>query len=91
MLIDASSSADIEIEGACNSIEVDASSSADIEANELTCRSASIDASSSADVSVYASESVMAHASSGGDIYVAGKPQVRDVSKSSGGDVDFSS
>ena len=90
-LVDASSSADVVLKGACASIEIDASSSADIEANKLTCQSATVSASSSADVSVYASDSVQAHASSGGDVYVAGSPAVRDISRSSGGDVDFGS
>lgn len=90
-VIDASSSADVELKGACAAIDIEASSSADVGAKELKCRSASVSASSSGDVSVYASESVQAHASSGGDIYVSGSPAARDVSKSSGGDVDFNS
>lgn len=90
-LIQASSSADVELSGHCSSIKVDASSSADVDANGLTCLAATVMASSSADVSVSASESVKAQASSGGDIYVSGSPAVRDVSRSSGGDIDFGS
>lgn len=90
-VVDASSSADVELTGACSTIRVDASSSADIEADKLTCRSATVSVSSSADVGVYASESVEADASSGGDVYIAGSPAARDVTKSSGGDVDFRS
>ena len=90
-LIQASSSADVELSGQCSSIKVDASSSADVDANGLTCLTATVMASSSADVSVSASESVKAQASSGGDIYVSGSPAVRDVSRSSGGDIDFGS
>jgi hypothetical protein len=90
-VVEASSSADVELAGQCASIEVEASSSADVDANELNCKSAQITASSSADVSVHASEEVTARASSGGDIYVSGSPPIRDISKSSGGDVDFGS
>ena len=90
-VIDASSSADVELEGACASIDIDASSSADIDADDLSCRTAEVSASSGADVGIYASESVQAHASSGGDISVSGNPQVRNVTRSSGGDIDFDS
>ena len=90
-IIEASSSADIELSGSCANIEVEASSSADVEAHELSCSSADIHASSSADVSVHVSDAVTARASSGGDIYVSGNPPMRDISKSSGGDVEFGS
>lgn len=90
-LIKASSSADIELSGQCASIEIEASSSADVDGKDLACRDAKVVASSSADVSVFASESVEARASSGGDIYISGSPAVRDISRSSGGDVDFGS
>lgn|GEM_PF-302562 len=90
-MVDASSSADVELEGACGTIEVEASSSADVDAAKLTCRAATVAASSSGDVSVHATESIEAQASSGGDVYVTGNPASRDISKSSGGDVDFAS
>jgi hypothetical protein len=90
-LVEASSSADVELSGQCTSIKVEASSSADVDANGLTCLSAKIMASSSADISVSASESVEARASSGGDIYISGSPEIRDVSLSSGGDIEFGS
>ncbi len=89
--IQASSSADIELSGQCASIEVDASSSADVDADELACHDAIVGASSGADVSVFASESIEARASSGGDINVSGTPALRNISRSSGGDVDFGS
>lgn len=87
--IKASSSADVELAGKCTSISVEASSSAEVEANALKCKEANVTASSSADVSVYAADEVTAQASSSGDIYVAGSPSIRDVSTSSGGDIDF--
>ncbi|MEZ6011031.1 MAG: DUF2807 domain-containing protein [Hyphomonas sp.] len=90
-VVDASSSADVEMEGACATIEIEASSSADVDANELICREATVAASSSGDVSVHASDVIKAHASSSGDISVSGSPATRDVTKSSGGDIDFNS
>jgi len=90
-VVDASSSADVEMEGACATIEIEASSSADVDAHELMCREATVAASSSGDVSVHASDVIKAHASSSGDISVSGSPATRDVTKSSGGDIDFNS
>ncbi|MEZ6000703.1 GIN domain-containing protein [Hyphomonas sp.] len=90
-LIQTSSSADLELKGQCASIKVEASSSADVDANDLTCRSADVTASSSADVSVTATDSIVARATSSGDIYVSGSPVHRDITRSSGGDIDFGS
>ncbi len=87
--IDASSSADVELSGTCQALAISASSSADVEARDLQCATGEIRASSGADISAYLSESVEARASSGADISVAGNPQSRDVSKSSGGDVEI--
>ena len=87
--IDASSSADISVEGTCNTVDIEASSSADVDADDLICMSAKVAASSGADVGVHASKSITASANSGSDIMVHGDPAERDVSKSSGGDVDF--
>ncbi len=90
-LIQASSSAEIELSGECASIEIEASSSADVDGKDLACRDAKVAASSSADVSVHVSDSIEAKASSSGDINVSGSPAVRNISRSSGGDVDFES
>ena len=87
--IDASSSADIELSGTCQALTISASSSADVEARDLKCATGDIHASSGADVSAFLNEGVEARASSGADISVAGNPPSRDVSKSSGGDVDI--
>ncbi|MCA8900315.1 MAG: DUF2807 domain-containing protein [Hyphomonas sp.] len=87
--VDASASSDVEITGACSTITVSASASSDVEAGALTCSAADVSASSSSDVAVFASTSVEAHASSGADIVVGGNPSARDVSRSSGGDVEF--
>lgn len=88
-VLEASSSADVELAGACSTLTVSASSSADVAAHALNCTEADVNASSGADVDVFASGSVTAQASSGSDIRVSGNPSSRDVSRSSGGDVDF--
>ncbi len=88
--VDASSGGEVNLSGACNSIEISASSGADVEADDLRCASAKVSASSGADVDVYASVSADGRASSGGDVSFAGNPGQRDSSKSSGGSVSFS-
>ena len=87
--IDASSSADVVLEGTCNFLEASISSSADVTGKRMSCKTADVSASSSGDLSLTVTESVIARASSGGDINISGLPTQRDVSRSSGGDVDF--
>lgn len=87
--VDASSSADVALSGTCQALEISASASADVDAHDLKCATGDIRASSGADVSAFLKDSVEARASSGGDISVAGNPPSRDVSKSSGGDVEI--
>jgi hypothetical protein len=89
VIVDASSSADVELSGTCQALEISASSSADVEAHNLKCATGDIRASSGADVSAFLNDSVEAKASSGADISVAGNPPSRDVSKSSGGDIEI--
>ena len=87
--IDASSSADVSLEGACNFLTASISSSADVSGESMSCKTAEISTSSSGDLSLNVTESVIARASSGGDIEIGGSPAQRDVTRSSGGDVDF--
>ncbi|MEQ8300607.1 MAG: DUF2807 domain-containing protein [Hyphomonas sp.] len=87
--IDASSSADVEISGSCLTLEIAASSSADVEARNLTCATGKLQASSGADIDVFLKDSVEARASSGSDIEISGNPPSRDISESSGGDVEI--
>lgn len=89
VIVDASSSADVELSGTCQALAISASSSADVEAHDLKCATGDIRASSGADVSAFLTDSVEAKASSGADIAVAGNPPSRDVSKSSGGDIEI--
>ena len=56
---------------------------------ELKLNSLNLSASSGANLKLYASEKIVAKASSGGNIRVGGNPNERNVEKSSGGDVSF--
>ena len=87
--VSVSSGADASLSGTCDTIEADGSSGADLNAEDLRCANAIADVSSGADLTVYASDSVEADASSGGSIRVYGEPQSTDISKSSGGSVSI--
>lgn len=87
--IESSSGADIDISGTAESVEAKASSGADIDAEKLVAASATASASSGAGISIHATGSIIAEASSGGDVDVYGNPRARDVDASSGGDVNF--
>lgn len=86
---EASSGADIDLSGTAESINAEASSGADIDAEDLVAASATTQASSGSNISVYATASLKADVSSGGDVDVYGNPAERDVDSSSGGDVNF--
>ena len=87
--INASSSTDITLRGNCDELRVRASSSADVLLQEMLCLTGDLTASSSADIEAHITDSVQARASSSGDINVSGQPVQTQISKSSGGDVDF--
>ncbi len=87
--VSVSSGADVSLAGQCDDISASVSSGSDLDGENLRCRNANVTASSGADASIYASENVTASASSGGDIDVYGAPEVRNINKSSGGDVSI--
>jgi len=87
--IEASSGADVDISGTADSIAAEASSGGDIDAENLVAGNATASASSGSNMSVNATASIRAQASSGADIDVRGNPPERDVDSSSGGDVNF--
>jgi hypothetical protein len=84
----ASSGSDLEISGTCRTLDAAASSGSDLDAGGLRCETVTVQASSGSDVSVFASRSVSGKASSGSDVQISGAPQVVQVEKSSGADVD---
>lgn len=85
----ASSGAEIYAEGACATLKANSSSGADLSARKLECVEVDVSANSGAEAEVFASDTLDANASSGGNIEVFGDPESRDVSESFGGDVDF--
>ena len=87
--VDVTSSADVVLSGTCNNLDIDASSSANVKAGSLTCQKGNLRASSGADIIAMLTETVTAHANSGGDILVRGGAKPVKVKESSGGDVSI--
>ncbi len=81
---DASSGADIRLSGEANGLFASSSSGAAIEARELLTKICNADASSGADITVNVSESLIADASSGGNISYAGDANVQKKNSVSG-------
>ncbi len=73
---DCSSGADIKLAGSANVLYADASSGSDIRAKDLMVKTCHAGASSGAGVSVHVTESLVADASSGGDISYSGEASV---------------
>jgi len=85
--VETSSGSDISLKGKATSLEVSASSGSDIDAKELESKKCKASVSSGSDIAVNVTESLEAHASSGGDIVYSGNPKSKDIRESSGGDV----
>lgn len=83
----ATSGADIEISGIAINHTSRATSGASIEAYQLHSKNVTVKVSSGADINIYASESINAKASSGGDIDYKGSPKLVNKKSSSGGDI----
>ena len=83
----ATSGSDIEVSGVANNHISKATSGASIDAYELRSKNATVKATSGADINIYASESIDAKATSGGDIDFKGNPKKVDKKSSSGGSV----
>lgn len=87
VFLNSSSGSDIKMSGRAKTVKADASSGADIIARELEATVCHASASSGADIVVYASGEIYAKASSGADIRYYGNPEIKNIKKSSGGDV----
>ena len=85
--VGSSSGSDISLKGRAKSIRADASSGSDIKAGDFETQKCSAHVSSGADIRVNVTEELDAHASSGGDISYSGNPKLKNINKSSGGDV----
>jgi len=87
LVLKASSGSDANLSGLAKYFDADASSGSDIRASDLKTKICRVEVSSGSDASVYATDEIEAHASSGGDIKYYGNPELRDIHESSGGDV----
>ncbi|WP_405605731.1 head GIN domain-containing protein [Polaribacter sp. Asnod1-A03] len=83
----ATSGADIEVSGIANNHISSATSGASIEAYKLRSKNATARVTSGADINLFASETIDAKATSGGDIDFKGNPKKVDKTSSSGGSV----
>jgi hypothetical protein len=89
LTIEGSSGGDIDLSGSVENLSVDGSSGVNIKASDLQSKTCNAGASSGATIKIYVSEKIIAKASSGGNISVAGNPKEKNIEKSSGGDVSF--
>lgn len=83
----ATSGSDIELSGITNNHSSNATSGASIDAYELRSKSVTVNVTSGADINVYASESIDARATSGGDVDFKGNPKQVNKKSSSGGSI----
>ena len=85
----ASSGASLDAAGTCGRIDANVSSGGHLNLARLECEDVRVDASSGGQAEVFASVSIDANASSGGDVDVAGGPADIEIDTSSGGDIDI--
>ncbi len=77
--VDVSSGSIVEIEGTCGDLDFEVSSGGVLRGYELRCRNADGGASSGGVARIHVSESLDAHASSGGSIAYKGNPRKTDI------------
>ncbi len=87
--VEGNSGGDIYLTGSAENLSVDGSSGVNIKASDLQSKTCNAGASSGATLKIFVSEKIIAKASSGGNIKVAGNPKDRNIEKSSGGNVSF--
>jgi hypothetical protein len=83
----ATSGSDIEISGITNNYFSNATSGASIDGYELKSENATVNVTSGANINVFASESINAKATSGGNIDFKGNPKKVDKKSNSGGSI----
>ena len=84
---ESSSGSSVMIAGSAQNVDFDASSGASISGDRLTAANGKAEASSGASVSVNANVNLEAQASSGGRVRYSGKPNMVNISTSSGGSI----
>lgn len=87
MSLDSSSGSDLKVSGKAKTVKASASSGSDIIARDLKVATCHASASSGSDISIHVTREIHASASSGADIRYYGKPGVKEIDESSGGDV----
>ena len=87
--VEATSSGEVVLSGTCDNLDIKTTSGADVKASDLSCQHGNLRASSGADITVIVTETVNAHASSGGNILVRGGATPVKLTESSGGDVSI--
>jgi hypothetical protein len=83
----ATSGAGIEVSGIANNHTASSTSGASIDAYELRSKNVTVRVTSGADINVFASESIDAKATSGGDIDFKGSPKNVNKKSNSGGSI----
>lgn len=89
LILDSSSGSDLTVSGTAQLLKASSSSGSDLNAAKMVADKGEVSASSGSDLDVTVTKEVKAHASSGSDVTVYGKPAIRDTNRSSGGDVRF--
>jgi len=85
--VDTSSGSDAKLSGKVKTLNAEASSGSDIMAKNLESKICKVRVSSGSDATVNVNDELYANASSGADIRYYGNPQVKEINKSSGGNV----
>lgn len=85
--LDISSAGDIKLNGDAESLKADLSSAGDLKAFDFKVKEAEVRVSSAGDADVYASDKLIARASSAGDINYMGNPKYVDAHSSSAGGI----
>jgi len=89
LVLDSSSGSDLTVAGTTQWLKAVSSSGSDLKASKLEAEKADVSASSGSDLDIKVTKEIKAHASSGSDVTVYGKPSIRDSNSSSGGEVSF--
>ena len=85
--VDISSSGNVKISGEADRIDANLSSAGDLEAFDFKVKEAKVDVSSAGDAHINVSTSLVARASSAGDITYMGSPKMLDAHSSSAGGI----
>lgn len=82
-----SSAGDIKLNGEAESLDADLSSAGDLNAFDFKVKEAEVSVSSAGDADIYATDKLIARASSAGDINYKGNPKSLDAHSSSAGGI----